>query len=214
MNKPIYMLGAGGHASVLADMLQENGNEIAFIYSPKVNNDRNIFSEISIIAEDGELLKKDANEFTLVNGIGSLPDNMLRKQLFCKFFDLGYFFEQVISKHAVISTFAVLGNGVQVMHGVIIQAGVVIGDNTIVNTGAIIDHDCIIGEHNHIAPGATLSGQVVTGNNVHIGTGAIIIQGVSIGDDTVIAAGAIITKNIKNEKIVFGARCNIQNKKV
>lgn len=214
MAKPIYMLGAGGHASVLADMLKVTGNEISFICSPQVDQTRKALAAIPTLEDENNLLNEGVSSCILVNGIGSLPSNTLRKKLFCKFTERGYLFKQVLSKHAVISSFATLGHGVQVMPGAIIQAGAVIGDNTIINTGAIIEHDCLIGEHNHVAPGVTISGQVITGNNVHIGTGAVIIQGISIGNSVVIAAGAIITKDVENEKIVFGARANIQDKKI
>lgn len=213
MVRSLYLLGAGGHASVLADILQENGDDITAIFSPQVDDTRKALASIPVLDDENILLSKCMTDFILVNAIGSLPGNSLRARLFCKFSERGFKFKNVISSHAVISTFANLGNGVQIMPGAIVQAGAVIGDNTIINSGAIIEHDCIVGKHNHIAPGVTLSGQVITGDNVHIGTGAIVIQGVSIGDRAVIAAGAIITKNVEIDKIVFGARAKIQDRK-
>lgn len=214
MAKPIYILGAGGHASVLVDMLKENGIDISFICSPDIDSSRNVLSGIPVLNDENVLFQENPDDLVLVNGIGSLPDDTLRKKIFTKFSELGFLFKNVISKHAVVSSFATLGHGVQVMPGAIVQAGAVIGDNTIINTGAIIEHDCIIGKHNHIAPGVTLSGHVITGDNVHIGSGATVIQNISIGKGAVIAAGAIVTKKIESEKIVFGARANIQDKKV
>jgi sugar O-acyltransferase (sialic acid O-acetyltransferase NeuD family) len=212
--KPTYLLGAGGHASVLVDMLKENGIDISFICSPDIDSSRKVLADIPILNDENVLLHKNTAELVLVNGIGSLPCDTLRNKIFNKFSEQGFLFKQVISKHAVVSLFATLGHGVQVMPGAIVQAGAIIGDNTIINTGAIIEHDCVIGKHNHIAPGVTLSGHVSTGNNVHIGSGATIIQNISIGTGTVIAAGAIVTKHIESEKIVFGSRANIQDKKV
>lgn len=214
MAKPIYLLGAGGHASVLTDMLQENGLMVSFLCSPEVDSSRKVLADIPIIKDENVLFHENAADLVLVNGIGSLPNDTLRNKIFNKFSEHGFLFQQVISKDAIVSSFATLGHGVQVMPGAIVQAGATIGDNTIINTGAIIEHDCILGKHNHIAPGVTLSGQVFTGDNVHIGSGATVIQNISIGTGTVIAAGAIVTKHIESEKIVFGARANIQDKKV
>ena len=214
MAKDIYLLGGGGHASVLVDMLKANGVKVAYICSPNVDPSRKTLSTIPVLADEDVLLNKGPVELELVNGMGSLPGNALRKKLFCKFVEHGFSFKQVISMQAVISPYTSLGHGVQIMPGAIVQAGAVIGDNTIINTGAIIEHDCIIGKHNHIAPGVVLSGQVNTGDYVHIGSGATVIQNISIGEDTVIAAGATVTKSIEREKIVFGARANIQNRKV
>jgi len=214
MGKALYVLGAGGHCSVLVDILKTNGEKVEAVFTPEQNKNRQALSDVKILPNENVLLDQDPNSFLLINAIGSLPGNTLREKIFCKFTNIGYFFKQVISKQAIVSPYATLGHGVQIMTGAIVQAGAKIGDNSIINTGAIIEHDCIIGDHNHIAPGVTLSGEVVTGTNVHIGTGAVLIQGVSIGEHTVIAAGAIVTKDIGNEKIVFGAKANVQNKKV
>lgn len=213
MDKAIYLLGGGGHASVLVDMLKHNGIAITAICDPQIDQARKAFSDIAWLDNEDFLFKIDASTIVLVNALGSLPNNAIRKKIFNKFFTQGYRFASVVSKHALISPFATLGHGVQVMPGAIVQTGAQIGDNTIINSGVIVEHDCIIGKHNHIAPGVTLSGEVITGDDVHIGTGAVIIQGISIGDASVIAAGAIITKSIESEKIVFGARANIQDKR-
>ena len=213
MVKAVYILGAGGHSSVLVDSLKVNGEGVDAIFSPEQDLSRESLCDIKHFPNEDILLDQDPRHFLLVNGIGSLPGNSLRKIIFCKFSEKGYSFKQVISKHAIVSPYAILGHGVQIMAGAIVQAGAKIGNNSIINTGAIIEHDCIIGEHNHIAPGVTLSGQVITGANVHVGTGAIVIQGISFGEQSVIAAGAIITQHIENDKIVFGARANVQNKK-
>lgn len=213
MAKPLYVLGAGGHAAVLVDILKGNSEKIDGIFSPSPDKSRKVLADIKNLKDEEILFDENKAEILLINGIGSLPGNMLRLMIYKKFVERGYEFKQVISKHAIISPHAVLGHGVQVMPGAIIQAGAIIGDNTIINTNAIIEHDCIIGNHNHIAPSATLSGEVNTGDCVHIGTGAAIIQGITIGNNTVIAAGAIITMNITNKKVAFGARANIQDKK-
>lgn len=213
MAKPLFLLGSGGHASVIADALEENRDEISTIFSPQKDLTRQSLKGINTLEDENVLFNQNSADFLLINGIGSLPGNALRKNIFCKFIDRGYSFKQVISKHAVVSSYAEIGHGVQIMAGAIVQAGSIIGDNSIINTGAIIEHDCVIGKHNHIAPGVTLSGEVITGDNVHIGTGAVIIQGIKIGSDVIISAGAIVTKCIDNEKIVFGARMNIQDKK-
>lgn len=213
MRKSLYLLGSGGHASVLVDALKEEGEVVTTILSPDDISTRKAFVDIARLDNENVIFSYDHEESLLVNGIGSLPGNTLRKNIFCKFIERGYSFKKVISQHAVVSSYAEIGHGVQIMTGAIVQAGAVIGDNSIINTGAIIEHDCVIGKHNHVAPGVTLSGAVITGDNVHIGTGAVVIQGIKIGHNVVISAGAIVTKCVENEKIVFGARMNIQDKR-
>jgi len=214
LDKKVFVLGAGGHAGVLVDILSQNELIISAIFSPEPDFVRNVFSGIPILQNEDKILENRTDKTNIVNGIGSLPGSSLRTKLYTKFTEKGYSFQQVISNYSIISDFAKLGKGVQVMHGAIIQAGAVIGENTIINTGAIIEHDCIIGAHNHIAPGATLSGQVRTGDYVHIGTGANVIQNIKIGEKVIIGAGANVTKDICSEETIFGAKAEIKNKRL
>lgn len=209
MNKPLIMLGAGGHASVLVDVLRSQGRVPFALAAPTLDETRCALSCIEFWNDESQILDYDPNDVELINGIGSLPGNFLRAQLFARYHALGYRFAQVISKQAMISDYAVLDEGVQVMSGAIIQAGTRIGQNSIINTGAILDHDCHINRNNHIAPGVVLSGGVVTGEGVHIGTGASVIQSVSIGAYSVVGAGATLTRNLNENQIIYAARGSV-----
>lgn len=213
LNKPILLLGAGGHASVLADILRQQGATIAGLVSPEMVPARQTLAGLRHFRSDDDVLAFDNNEYLLVNGIGSLPGQGLRFSLYRKFIAAGYRFASVVAGSAVVSPYAMLGEGVQIMPGAIIQAGAIIGDNTIINTGAIIEHDCRIGADNHVAPGVTVSGQVETAANVHIGTGASIIQCIRIAEHAVIGAGAVVTRDVPAHHTIYPARTiQINNK--
>lgn len=214
MNNPLIVIGAGGHASVLVDVLLQQQRQILGIVSPEVEYLRNVFVGVPMFTQDLDVLNFDNQSVCLVNGVGSLPGCIRRRNLHNHFYDLGYKFETVVSSNAVVSLYAELGAGVQVMPGAIIQAGVRIGENTIINSGAIIEHDCHIGANNHIAPGATLSGGVVTKDNVHIGTGAVVIESVTINKNVTVGAGAIVTKDIEACYIVYPSRGSIKKGEV
>lgn len=206
MNKPLVVLGAGGHASVLVEILRSQGRTPIALVAPTLGSGRAVLADIPCWHDEGKILTLSPDEVELVNGIGSLPGYGLRAELFARYQALGYRFARVVSPRAMVSDFAELAEGVQVMAGVIIQAGTRIGLNTIINTGAIVDHDCQIGVDNHIAPGSVLSGGVMTGARVHVGTGAAIIQGIKIGDDAVVGAGATVTRSLEAAKIAYVAR--------
>lgn len=205
MNKKRFILGSGGHASILADILFQQQKTIEGIAGPEGKSLRKTLANLKFY-QDSDLLSLNPEEILLINGIGSIPGNSLRFDIYEKFKYLGFVFESVIAPNAIVSPNASLGIGVQVMQGAIVQAGAVIGDNTIINTGAIVEHDCVIGSNNHIAPGVTLSGEVESKNNVHFGTGASVIQSIQIGKNSVIGAGATITKNVDDNEIVFPAK--------
>jgi sugar O-acyltransferase (sialic acid O-acetyltransferase NeuD family) len=210
MNKKVFMLGGGGHAGILVDILKQNKCIISGIFTPDIDSNKCVFFGIPIFENEDKIFDSCNEIISLVNGVGSLPGSTLRTKLYNKFNNHGYSFQSVISNRSIISDFATLGIGVQIMPGAIIQAGAVIGNHSIINSGAIIEHDCIIGAHNHIAPGATLSGQVNTGAFVHIGTGANVIQGITIGDESIVGAGTVITKNIPSRQTIFGSSAKIK----
>jgi sugar O-acyltransferase (sialic acid O-acetyltransferase NeuD family) len=206
LTRPVLVLGAGGHAGVVTDMLRQDNRELVGLVSPQVDIKLAVLQGITHYTNDDDVLSFDSNEICLVNGLGSLPGNALRHRLYDKFSQLGYQFETVIAQSAIISPYAELGEGVQVMPRAVIMAGAKVGANSIINTGAIIEHDCQIGANNHIAPGATLSGGVTTKDNVHIGTGAVVIQAVTINKSTTIGAGAVVTGDIDECTIVYPAK--------
>lgn len=201
MNKPIIILGNGGHASVLTEILLLQQREIIGFTAPEEQiNSYNL----DYIGTDDIVSKFNPKEIEIVLGLGTIHVSTIRQILYEKLKNQGYIFTTCVHPNAIISTTAVLAEGVQVMAGAIVQPYAQIGKNTIVNTGVIIEHDCVIGSHVHIAPGTTLSGNVQIGDGSHIGTGSSIIQGVTIGKNTLIGAGAVVISNIGTEKKVFG----------
>lgn len=210
MSKSVLLLGAGGHALVLFDLLQRLNIEIEVVIAPINKSDSAILSSIKRLELDEQVLDYNPDEIVLVNGIGSMPGSSIRESVFKKFKKQGYSFMSVISPSADVSSMAKLDEGAQVFSGAVIQAGSRVLENTIVNTGSSIDHDCEIGMHCHIAPGATLSGSVVLEGSVHVGTGASIIQGVTVGSNSIVGAGACLTKNVASFQTVLPAKVFIR----
>ncbi|MDT4288731.1 acetyltransferase [Methylomonas sp. MO1] len=211
MSKPVILLGGGGHARVLLDMLRRLEIEILGMADPHRLPGSEHFG-VKILGDDSAIRAYAANDIALVNGIGSLPRGAgLRGNLYEQFVKQGYVFQTLVDPRAFTAGGVQLAQGVQVMAGAIIQAGTKIAENCIVNSGAIVEHDCRIGRDVHIAPGAVLSGGVELGNNVHIGTGATIIQGLRIGSGSVVGAGSVVTRDIGCKQIVYPPRSHIQD---
>lgn len=193
----ILCFGAGGHAAVLIDALQEMRRTtpldiVGLIAREPVGED--LFG-VPCLGSDEALprivAKGGATHFVV--GIGMLRGgDPLRERLFAQAISHGL--EPFTLRHpsAVVSTRAEIGRGACLLAGAVVQSRTRIGMNVIVNTRASIDHDCIIGDHAHVAPGATLSGEVRVGRTVQIGTGAVVRNGVTIGDAATIGAGAVL----------------------
>ena len=204
MNKPVLILGAGGHAKVLIEALLQSGATLAGITDPDPDLAGKKLLEVPVLGGDEVVGDFPQTEILLVNGLGSIGVPTARKGLFERFRAKGYRFATVIHPSAIVASDVELGEGVQVMAGVVIQPGSRVGCNTIINTRASVDHDCRIGNNVHIGPGATLSGGVSIDDDTHIGTGATIIQGIEIGTQSVVAAGSVVVKNVGNRTAVMG----------
>lgn len=206
MSKPVLVLGAGGHAAVVVEMLRQLNYRIVGLVAQDRPVSQPVFEGLTWYSSDDDVLSFDKGVILLVNAIGSLPGQNTRLKIYDKFKELGYHFATLVSPSAIVSDYAALSEGVQIMPRTIVNVNARIGENSIINSGAIVEHDCVIGSHNHIAPGAVLSGGVVTNECVHIGTGAKIIQGIHIGERTTVGAGVTVTKDLDNNKTLYVAK--------
>lgn len=201
------MVGGGGHARVLQEVLREAGHELGGFVAPSDSGLALASSEEVGQLEritDEALLELDPESVLLINGIGSTGDLSLRASVFEKFKAAGFNFLQTAAQTAYVSDSATLLEGVQVMHMAAVNPLAIINDNTIVNTGAIVEHHNTIGAHCHISIGAVLSGNVSVGDRTHIGANATILQGVKIGSNCIIGAGAVVLKDVPDNHIAVG----------
>lgn len=201
MSKPIILIGNGGHSAVITEILQMMNYEIVGFTAPELQSNR---YGLPYLGSDEVISHYHPNEIELVLAIGSIRVSNVRKRFFNQYKSTGFKFTSVIHPSCIISPTVNLGEGIQLMAGVIIQSNVKISDNSIINTGALIDHDCKIGSHVHVAPGCRLSGGVIVDSGCHIGTGATVIQGISVGEDTLVGAGSVVIRNVGPYKKIIG----------
>lgn len=199
---PLIMIGAGGHSRVLADILLQQHRRIVAVACPESLSESPIYRDIVHLSCDADVESYPVDSVRLVNGMGMLPGSSIRKDICHDFLSKGYSFESVIASSAIISPFATLESGVQILPGAIIQTGAHIGAHSIINTRSVVEHDTQIGAYSHIAPGAVLCGDVSIHDNVFIGAGATVIQGKTIGANAVVGAGTCITQSVENSKVL------------
>jgi UDP-perosamine 4-acetyltransferase len=198
----LLMVGGGGHARVLQELLTEAGHDLAGYVAP---SDADLLLEGALQRyTDEQVLALNPEEFLLINGIGSSGDLSLRASVFEKFKAAGFNFLQLVAPTAHVSDSAAVTEGVQVMHMAVVHTDAKIDDNTIVNTGAIVEHHNVIGAHCHIAIGAVLAGNVTVGDRTHIGANATVLQGVTIGSNCIIGAGAVVLNDVSDGHVAVG----------
>lgn len=202
----IILLGAGGHAKVLIELIHLAGEyEIAGILDNRLEAG-SVISGISVLGNDEMLAEIFAKKITnACIGVGSIKDTLTRTSLFKKLKGAGFSVPSLIHPDAHVSESAKLAEGVQIMMNSVLQAGCSIGENTIVNTGAIIEHDCTVGKDVHVCPGAVISGTCNIKEGTFIGAGSTVINNINIGKDVTIAAGSVVVSDIADKAAVKGA---------
>lgn len=193
----INLFGASGHAKVIMDIIEANGNDVECLYDDAPHCDE-------IHGKKVYQSKEKQVDGALIVSIGS---NKFRK-LVAERYELPY--AVAIHPSTTISPTATISEGSVVMQGAIIQSDVTIGKHCIVNSGASIDHECILGDYVHVSPHATLCGNVHVGEGSWIGAGATIIPGVNIGKWCTIGAGSVVLRDIPDGAIAYGNPCRIK----
>jgi sugar O-acyltransferase (sialic acid O-acetyltransferase NeuD family) len=187
----VGIIGAGGHARVVADVCRSNGYLVEGLF----DDDEEIWRRCS---------RKDV---WLAVGVGMTrsdpTSSLLRRVEVARSFDV-FRFPALVHHDVTVAVNATIRDGAQVMARVSINSMAEIKSWAIVNTGAIIEHDCIVGEGSHIAPGATLCGDVRVGDYALVGAGAVILPGIVIGDGSVVGAGAVVTRDVHDGVVVKG----------
>lgn len=194
MNNKITVIGAGGHAKVVIDCIeQENKYLISSVVDDNYKG-RTIF--------DFEVGKKDnlgqyKGKRTIIAIGTSAVREMIAKTLLSDFIT-------TVHPTAVISKYTKVGTGSQIFAAAVVNAGAVIGKHVIINTAAVVEHDCIVGDFVNLSPNSCIGGKVTIGAGTQIGIGACVIQGITIGSNVIIGAGAVVISDIPDNCTAVG----------
>lgn len=203
--KNIYIIGAGGHAKVVADIILKRkellNDSIDLVGFLDDNLTENIFN-IPVLGKVEKIneLKKDKNNYFVI----AIGNNKVREKI-TRDYNCQYI--------TLIHPKSIIGNEVKIDTGTVVMAGVVvnsysrIGKHSIINTGSIIEHDNEIEDFVHISPKVSLAGNIQIGKNTWVGIGSIVIQGIKIGKETIIGAGSVVVKNINDKVKAYGNPC-------
>ncbi|QBM76835.1 acetyltransferase [Sphingomonas sp. AAP5] len=200
-SQDIVVLGAGGHAKVVIDLLRETNWRVVALTD--ADDTARTVMGVPVVGTDEKL------EELWRNGIRAafvaLGSNALRERIGDRLLARGFALPAAVSTRAAVSPSAQIGQGVAVMAGAAINAEAVIGDFAIVNTQAGVDHDCVIGRGAHIGPGSALAGCVRIGARSFLGVGCNVIPEKTIGSDVMVGAGSLVIRDLPDGCLAFGA---------
>ncbi len=205
MNKPLILIGGGGHATVLAELANDLQLPMLGFTEAQAHDRHSLLTGLDFLGDDSVIFSSHKpDEIRLINGLGSTGKIKRRETLFSHFTAEGYGFTDLIHPTSYLSPSLSHGQGLQALAGAIINTGARLGDNVLINSRALVEHHCVIGSHSHIASGAVLCGTCQIGESVHIGAGAVINQGITIGDGAIIASGAVVIADVPDGSLMAG----------
>lgn len=192
----LVIVGAGGHASDVADLAIRCGIQPAG----------------ALADTSPERDRLGSRRVPILGGVGDCPDEATWT------FGIGYPAPRakvagllsarphgpLVDPTAVASPTAELAEGVQIFWQAAVSPLVTIERHALVSYGATIGHDTTIGRFSTIMPGVRISGDASIGQQVLVGTGAVVLQGLTIGDGARIGAGAVVTDHVSPDSTVVG----------
>ncbi len=200
MNEPLYIIGAGGHATSVAEIASAaNFNLQAFI-SP--DSSATELLGLPILATIPQQI--DSKSIKLAIAIG---DNYQRESVFNSFKDQFPIesFPALIHPSASVALSAVIGFGCTVHQNAAVGSNSVIGNFCTLNTGSNTDHDCQLSDYSSLGPGANLGGNVTLGHRAVVAIGSTVRHGVTIGSDSILGAASYAHGSIGDRTVSVGS---------
>jgi UDP-perosamine 4-acetyltransferase len=203
MKEEIILVGSGGHAKIVNDILNEmNGYEIRGVVT---NEKLDSFCGLPVLGNDEVLDTYFSRGIRkLAMGIGGFTSNSLREQVYLSLRAKQFEFINCIHPSAIISKSCKIGDGCVIFAGTVLNAEVVIGNNVIVATGSTIDHETQLGDHILVSAGVTIGANNKISTGALIALGAKIVSGVTIGENSLVAAGSVVVNDVPANTAVFG----------
>jgi len=204
MKEKVIIIGTGGHARVVIDIIQEAGE---FQIAGLIAKDKSMesFAGYPVTGTDDDLpaIHSSGIKHAAI-GIGGYRDNQLRTRIFDNLKNIGFEIINAIHPRAITSKSITMGEGCTLFPGAIVNTDAVIGDNVIIATGATIDHETIIHNDVLISAGVTIGAYCTIGEGALCALGSKIISGINIGENAVVAAGAVVIDDVDSNNIVYG----------
>lgn len=201
----VLIVGAGGHAAVVADALLAAGVRVLGFVDPDITRHGRLLCGLPVLGDDAVLAQHSPATLQLANGIGGTRGEGLRREVQRRLEAHGWLFAQVRHPSAVVSPFARVAAGSQLFANCVVQAGAVVSEGCIVNSAAVVEHDVVLGDYVHVSCNATVCGSAHIGAYSHVGAAAVVRQGVQLGETTVVGAGAVVVRDFPGGATLVGA---------
>jgi sugar O-acyltransferase (sialic acid O-acetyltransferase NeuD family) len=195
--KSIAIIGAGGNARELADMLRDLPEFRVLGYLTNMHGKY----DSPVLGDFGWPATHEVDAFAMAIG-DPISKFRVARELCERYPNMDW--PVIVHPTAHVGSTVKLERGVIVCIGAVATIDIVIGEFSQLNYGCTVGHEARVGAACLINPGANISGGVELGHSVLVGTGSQVLQYVKVGDEARIGAGAVVTKDVPAATTVVG----------
>ena len=195
MSDKVILVGAGGHAKVIADIIVKSGDQLVGFLDDDSGKTSVLGYPVLGPVEAWQSFSRGV-KFLLAIG-----NHHVRETLAAQ---MAVDWYTAVHPSAQIGMGVVIGEGSAVMANAVINSEARIGRHCIVNTATVVEHDNQIADYAHISVGARLGGTVSVGKACWIGIGAVVKNNLSICDGCMVGAGGVVVKDLFEPGIYMG----------
>lgn len=200
----VYIIGAGGFAREIYELLIKPINELSPTYNVLGFLDDNLNAldgkhcDIGVVGTIKDWEVKENQRFVMGIAKPAIKEKLAKVML-----NKGAIFVNVIHPWVKVVPGSKVGMGMVAYPGATIGPDVVVGDFvTLLYTG--LGHDCQVGDYCTISSYCGINGYVKLGKRVFVGSHASILPGVTVGDDGYVGLGSVVIRKVKSGVKVFG----------
>lgn len=122
----------------------------------------------------------------------TIGNNKLREKIYKEAMKIGYSFPNLILPSAYVSPHSTIGNGVILLHNVVVQNGAKIGNGTILNAGVEAHQDATIGNNVLVYANSVIRSNTIIGDRAWIGSTVTVSTDAHVFEDQVVPDGTVV----------------------
>ena len=191
----VAVIGAGGHAAVVASVLIASGQEVFGFFDDSASTWGTTILGIPVRGALRQLAESGS-----VRAILGFGDNRARKVMAEQ---LRVQWVTAVHPFAWVHPGVLLGPGTVVCAGAVVQPGARIGSHVIINTRSSVDHHARVGDYAHLAV-AHIAGGASVDEGAFLALGSFVLPKINVGAWATVGAGAVVTKPVEPGLTVVG----------